>query len=135
MRAEENTVWHGINRIDLVLNNFRYINFGLRTILLSIFLFLVTNPLWAGKIIYPWRSTTAIVTAGENFEIWFAADDGQIANSVELQGPFNTINTKVDIITGEWIYDQMSGNNYNTKITVTVPTGTPADRYDIILNI
>lgn len=134
MRTKEKTVRLGTDIFDLAQNNSRGIDSGFRAILISILLFLLTNPLWAGKIIYPWRATTAIVTAGENFEIWFAADDGQTASSVKLQGPFNTIATKVDVITGEWVYDQMSGNSYNTRIKVTVPTGTPADRYSIILN-
>ncbi len=103
-------------------------------ILLSTVLVLLTNPLWAGKIIYPWRATTAIVKAGENFDIWFEADEGQNVRSVELQGPYNNINTEVEVMTGDWVYDQMSGNKYNTRITVTVPVDAPADRYDIVLN-
>ena len=87
-----------------------------------------------GNIVYPWRATTAIVKAGENFEVWFNSDNGQAVNSVTLQGPYNTVTTTKTILTGRWVYDKTSLNTYNTKITVTVPTSAPADRYDITLN-
>ncbi len=87
-----------------------------------------------GNIVYPWRATTAIVKAGENFEVWFNSDNGQTVNSVTLQGPYNTVTTRKTIISGSWVYDKTSLNTYNTKITVTVPTSAPADRYDITLN-
>lgn len=89
---------------------------------------------FAGKIVYPWHSTTAIVKTGESFEVWFDADSGQTVNSVELDGPYNKVNTTKAISTGDWVYDPMSGNRYNTRITVTVPAAAPADRYDLILN-
>ena len=44
---------------------------------------------WGQKIVYPWRSTTAIVKAGETFEVWFNADAGQTLNEVALRGPYN----------------------------------------------
>jgi hypothetical protein len=87
----------------------------------------------AGKIVYPWRSTTAIVKSGQTFEVWFIADSGQNVNSVELKSQYKTVSTTKSIVTGNWVYDQMSGNQYNTHITVTVPSNTPADRYDLVL--
>ncbi|MBM4104292.1 MAG: discoidin domain-containing protein [Planctomycetes bacterium] len=88
---------------------------------------------FGGKIVYPWRSTTAIVLPGGSFEVWFDADSGQTVNSVELQGPYNTVYPTKSITTGNWEYDQMSGNRYDTRITVTVPANAPADRYDLVL--
>ncbi|MBN2639514.1 MAG: Ig-like domain-containing protein [Bacteroidales bacterium] len=90
--------------------------------------------LLAGNIVYPWRSTTAIVKSGETFEVWFNASAGQAVNSIILKGPYNAVNatiTSTEINT--WVYDQWSGNTYNQKITVTVSLDTPADRYDLVL--
>lgn len=101
----------------------------------AIFLILLsTNCVWAGKIINPWRVTTAIVKAGESFEAWFDADSGQTVNSVTLQGPYNTVTAAKTVTTGRWVYDQTSSNTYNTRITIAVPSGVPADRYDLILH-
>lgn len=88
---------------------------------------------WSQNIVYPWRATTAILKAGENFEVWFNAGTEQTVNSVELKGQYNAVNTTISTVNGDWTYDQMSGNKYNTKITVTVPANTPADRYDLVL--
>ena len=101
-----------------------------------IFLFIIgfTTVGWGAKIVYPWRATTAIVKSGETFEVWVNADKGETVNSVILQGPYNTLTTKKNVETGNWIYDKISLNTYNTKITVTVPVSAPADRYDIVLN-
>ncbi|MBV5313707.1 MAG: metallophosphoesterase [Prolixibacteraceae bacterium] len=89
---------------------------------------------FCGRIIYPWRATTAIVKSGESFEVWFNADPGQTVSSAQLNGPYNTIVAPIKINTGNWIYDVTSQNTYNTKITVKVPKSAPADRYDIVLN-
>lgn len=97
-------------------------------------LFSFANIGWGGNIVYPWRATTAIVKAGESFEVWFNADKGQTINSVTLQGLYNTVATTKKIETGSWVYDATSLNTYNTKITVKVPAKAPADRYDIVLN-
>ncbi len=93
----------------------------------------LTNSGICGKIIRPWRSTTAIVKAGENFNVWFDADNGQTVNSVELKGPYHSVPCSFSIITGDWEYDPLSGNRYNTRIEVTVPPDAPADRYDLTL--
>jgi hypothetical protein len=95
---------------------------------------LTSNCLWAGKIINPWRTTTAIVKSGESFEVWFDADLGQTINAITLQGPYNTISPAQKVTTGSWIYDRTSSNSYNTKINIAVPAGVPADRYDLILH-
>lgn len=89
--------------------------------------------LWSSNIVYPWRSTTAIVKSGETFEVWFNADNGQSVKSVELQGPYNEVPVKIRSQSGNWVYDVISGNSFNTKISVKVPASTPADRYDIVL--
>jgi hypothetical protein len=102
-----------------------------------LFFLLIFNPsttAWCGNIVYPWRATTAIVKSGETFEVWFNADAGQSITSVQLKGPYNTVSVSMNIVTGKWVYDPLSGNTYNQKITVTVPAGTPADRYDLVLN-
>ena len=89
---------------------------------------------FCGNIVYPWRATTAIVKSGESFEVWFNADKGETIHSIELNGPYNTVNTSISTLAGKWVYDPMSGNTYNNKITVTIPKDTPADRYDLVLN-
>jgi len=89
----------------------------------------------AGKIVYPWNAVTSIVKAGETFEVWFDAEPGQVVQSVVLRGPYNTVQISSIIAqTGSWTYDPVSENTYNTHITVAVPPGTPADRYDLIVN-
>ncbi len=102
------------------------------TILFFLISFNITA--FCGKVVYPWRATTAIVKSGENFEVWFNADAGQTVSSAILKGPYNVVATPVKIETGTWIYDVTSQNTYNTKITVKVPKSAPADRYDIVLN-
>jgi hypothetical protein len=87
-----------------------------------------------GNIVYPWRATAAILKSGESFEVWFNASSGQTVNSIQLNGAYNAVNTTISIISGNWVYDPMSGNTYNNKITVTIPFQTPADRYDLVLN-
>ncbi len=87
-----------------------------------------------GKIVYPWRSATAVVKPGEAFEVWFDADSAQTVPSVELQGPYHAVSCTRSVTAGDWEYDPLSGNRYDTRITVTVPVGTPADRYDLVLH-
>ena len=102
------------------------------TILLIIVFFSITS--WGQKIVYPWRSTTAIVKAGETFEVWFNADAGQTVSEVSLRGPYNIANvTILDTKTDTWVYDKWSENTCNRKFTISVPANTPADRYDLIL--
>jgi hypothetical protein len=104
--------------------------------ILLIFLLLIGFSITAlcGNIVYPWRATTAIVKSGERFEVWFNADKGQTIDSIELNGPYNSISTSISTVAGNWVYDPMSGNTFTHKITVTVPDGIPADRYDLVLN-
>jgi len=86
-----------------------------------------------GKIIHPWRASSEIVKAGESFEVWFDAAAGQSVNSVELIGPHIDVTPGFSVETGAWVYDEWSENQYNTKITVNVPSDAPADRYDLKL--
>jgi len=92
-----------------------------------------SNSVWSSKIVYPWRSTTAIVKSGETFEVWFDADNGQTVSAVELIGPYNTVVATYSIVLGDWEYDPLSKNKYNALLTVTVPASAPADRYDLVL--
>ncbi|NDP20548.1 MAG: carbohydrate-binding protein [Paludibacter sp.] len=101
---------------------------------ISILLLLISFSAIAGNIVYPWRATTAIVKSGQTFEVWFNASSGQSVNSIQLIGAYNTVNVTMSTVTGNWTYDPLSGNTYNRKITVTVPTSAPADRYDLVLN-
>jgi hypothetical protein len=103
-------------------------------VLFFIALFISPNSAWSANIVRPWRSTTAIVKVGESFEVWLNADDGQAVNSVQMIGPYHTVNCTHAITSGDWEYDPLSGNRYNTKILVTVPSNAPADRYDLVLN-
>ncbi|MCU0857451.1 MAG: NBR1-Ig-like domain-containing protein [Pontiellaceae bacterium] len=99
-----------------------------------VFLCGLGNTGWCGRIIRPWRATTSIVKAGESFDVWFIADAGQTVTNVVLNGPYNTVNpTMAAPATGTWVYDPISTNTYNTRITVTVPSNAPADRYDLVL--
>lgn len=104
------------------------------SIFIIILLLSITNSAWCGKIIYPWNATTAIVKTGENFETWFEADDEEIIESISINGPYNSVSLpKIKIDKGFWVYDEMSGETYNRKITITVPVGTPEDIYDLNL--
>ncbi len=84
-------------------------------------------------IIYPWRATTAIVTAGGSFEVWFDAGPEQKVESVELRGSYHSVAVEMSIQRGEWVYDKLSVNSFNTRIAVTVPKDAPADRYALVL--
>ncbi len=98
------------------------------------FILFITPDGWAGKIIYPWRASTAMVKAGDSFEVWFIADELQTVDSIVLTSPhIDIIPTGFSSVTGSWIYDEWSGNTYNTKITINVPADVPADRYDVKL--
>ena len=88
----------------------------------------------SANIVYPWRATTAIVKNGDSFEVWLKADEGQKVTSVSLQALYNAVSVSFKTKNGSWIFDSTSENTYNTKITIKVPTNTPADRYDIVLN-
>lgn len=97
------------------------------------FILTITTASWAGQIIRPWRASSEIVKAGESFEVWFDADVGQSVDSVKLIGPHIDVTPGFSVETGAWVYDEWSGNQYNTKITVHVPSDAPADRYDLKL--
>ncbi len=89
----------------------------------------------AGTIVYPWNAVTSIVKAGESFEVWFDAEPGQTVQAAVLRGPYNTVHISPIIAqTGSWTYDPVSENTYNTRLTVTVPPGVPADRYDLVVH-
>ncbi|VGO12821.1 hypothetical protein PDESU_01375 [Pontiella desulfatans] len=82
-----------------------------------------------GRIIAPWRATTAIVKQGKSFEVWFDAVNGQSVESIELRSDFLSLPVKHRTTQGKWVYDEISGNTYNTQIDVQVPENVPADRY------
>ncbi len=88
----------------------------------------------SAQIIYPWNATTAIVKTGESFTILFDADNNEKLGSISLKGPYNTVAIPTFTLEkGSWIYDEASGEKYNTKILVTIPIGTPLERYDLII--
>ncbi|MCU0665004.1 MAG: carbohydrate-binding protein, partial [Myxococcota bacterium] len=92
------------------------------------------TPSAVGRIVYPWRSTTAIVKTGTSFPVWFNQGSGQTVVSVTLKSAYKTIrNNPMTKQSGSWVYDKLSGNKYNTLITVTVPDAVPEDRYDLVL--
>jgi hypothetical protein len=94
-----------------------------------------TSIAFSANIVYPWRATTAIIKSGDSFEIWFNADANQSVNSVQFKSEFLTITgTNQTITSGNWVYDPITGNSYNQKISINVPSNTPTDRYDLILN-
>jgi hypothetical protein len=104
--------------------------------MLSLFLLFasVVSIAFSANIVYPWRATTAIVKSGQSFEIWFNADANQVVSSVQLKSNFITVTgTDMNITSGSWTFDPVSGNTYNQKISITVPASTPADRYDLVL--
>lgn len=120
-------------------------NSTLQMIFILVFSFLNLLPLSgftstdtiAGRIIYPWNATTAIVKTGDSFDVWFNAKPSQVVNSIVLTGPYNTApipSESITTISGSWEYDPVSENTYNTKIEVRVAQDIPEDRYDLILN-
>ena len=104
-----------------------------KSIFMCLFLISLYSIGWCGEIVFPGKGSTEIVKVGESFEVWFDADAGQTVNSVELQGPYNTVYPLENVAMGSWEWDPISGNTYNTLIIVDVPAGAPADRYDIVL--
>ena len=89
---------------------------------LSLCLSLIT---FSANIVYPWRATTAIVKAGQQFEIWLNADANQTVNTIKFKSEFIEITgTDMNITTGNWIFDPVSGNKYNQKISIKVPDNT-----------
>lgn len=102
-----------------------------KLIFLSLLFLALTS--WSAEIIFPWRAASAIVKRGNTFEVWFNADKGQDVLSVNLQATYNMVKPSFEIEKGNWVYDQTSGNTFNTKITVSVPSKTPVERYDVIL--
>ena len=62
-----------------------------------------------GKIIYPWRATTALLKGGESFQVMFNSVANQTVKSALLRGPFNKVNTTINVTTGNWVYDKTSG--------------------------
>lgn len=104
--------------------------------ILSLLFVSVTSAVAAaeGRIIYPWNAVTSIAQAGETFEIWFNAAPGQEVESAALRGPHHTVAIpSLESEAGDWTYDPISGNTYNTRLTASVPVGTPTDRYDLVL--
>ena len=95
----------------------------------------ISCQVFSANIVYPWRATTAIVKSGDSFEIWFNADANQTVSSVQLKSEFLTVDgSNLNITNGTWVYDPVSGNTCNQKISIKIPDNTPADRYDLLLN-
>lgn len=88
----------------------------------------------AGRIIHPWNSTSAIVKSGGSLEILYQAAGGETVQAVELRGPYNKVVAQpLALATGSWVYDKMSGNTYNTRITATIPLQAPEELYDLVV--
>ena len=100
------------------------------SLVLALFIYMDAG---AANIVRPWRSTTAIVLAGETFEVWVNADEGQNVESIELNGPFHSVGCSHVLTTGDWVYDPLSGNSFNRRVLVTVPADAPEDRYDLVV--
>jgi len=104
------------------------------TIIYFIFLLMIglSTGAWCGQIIYPWNATTAIVKAGENFTIWYDADIDEAIESIALRRPYNSVSIPyINSETGSWTYDESSGATYNTRISVSVPSGSLSDSMHI----
>lgn len=104
-----------------------------KILVFSLLFFVFVSHLDAANIVRPWRSTTAIVLAGESFEVWLNGDEGQTLTSIQLAGPYHSVDCNYSVVTGDWEYDPLSENRYNTRITVEVPANAPTDRYDLVL--
>ncbi len=103
--------------------------------LVFLLLMLLSTASWGQRIIYPYRSTTAIVLSGSTFEVWLSTTAGQTVNSISLRGLYNNVDvTFTTASTDTWVYDQFSGKTCNQKLIVTVPANTPADKYDLLVN-
>ena len=109
-------------------------NLRLSFVLIILTLLLSSADCWSGKIYRPWRSTTAIVLAGESFEVWFNADASQRIEAIQLSTPFHSVECAFTDSVGDWEVDPLSGNRYNTLISVTVPADAPSDRYDLVIS-
>ncbi len=104
-------------------------------ILPILFLILPVHADAAGRIVYPWKAVPTIVKTGGSFEVWLDAAPGLTVESAQLRGPHHTLRlAEFTSESGTWTYDPISGNTYNTRLTASVPAGTPADRYDLVLN-
>lgn len=88
-----------------------------------------------GQIVYPWRATTAIVKAGQTFEVWYRADPGQAVSAARLESPYKKVPADIrGTSSTAWVYDRQSGETCTQRITVAVPADAPADRYALVLN-
>ena len=89
---------------------------------------------WGGQIVYPWRATTALVKAGQTFEVWFKADPDQEVSAAKLESQYKTVAAEIKSTSKtSWVYDKQSGNACNRKLTLEVPAAVPADRYALVL--
>ena len=103
------------------------------TILIMMILTFSSEKCWSGKIYRPWRSTTAIVLAGESFEVWFDADEAQVVDSIKLSTKYHSVQCSFTYSPGDWEVDPLSGNRFNSRINVAVPADAPSDRYDLVI--
>jgi hypothetical protein len=99
---------------------------------------LLTCTFWStvrgGQIVHPWRATTAMVKAGQTFEVWYQADPGQEVTAARLESPYKTLAADITHThKTTWVYDKQSGATCNRKLTLAVPAGAPADRYALVL--
>jgi len=99
--------------------------------IVSTTVFIATDTL-AGKIIVPWRAKKEIVKQGTSFEIWFRKGVKEIINSVSLAGPYNTVPLSIkQNKKGKWFFDEFTKADYNCRLSVEVPMGTPIELYDL----
>ncbi|MFC2097445.1 metallophosphoesterase family protein [Bacteroidota bacterium] len=111
-----------------------------KNVFLSVFLISCINifftaDIFAGEIIVPWRAKKEIVKQGKSFEIWFKKGETETINSVSLIGPYNKVQLKIkQNKTGSWYFDDYTQAEYNCKLFVKVPGGTPEELYDLVIN-
>lgn len=97
-------------------------------------LLLISSDIFAGEIIVPWRAKKEIVKQGSSFEIWFKKEPAESIVSVTLAGPFNSIPLRIKRNkTGLWYFDEFTHATYNCSLSVVVPSGTPIELYDLLV--
>ena len=109
----------------------------LRPIVFPVLVFIgicILSQAYAGNIIYPWRAASAIVKKGFGFKILFNNINSAVIDSVILEGPFNRVILRIDLVdTGRFEYDTYTHNATNNKIWVNVPESSPEEMYDLVV--
>lgn len=90
----------------------------------------------AGAIVHPWRAAPTIVHRGEAFPILFHAEPGERITGVTLVSRHQRIEIPAGNVAsrrGDFPFDPVLDARCTLRATVTVPAGSPADLYDLVV--